>query len=83
MQSFQVKFMASQCQGHLELQVRNIVPNDDEGFVDASGYPLPPCIVMERGESLDVWAARAKPDRSQAFSVRSFHSAATHVMHAR
>ena len=34
------------------------------------GHPLPPCIVMERGESLDKWQARAKPDRMQACSVR-------------
>ena len=25
---------------------------------------------MERGESLDIWAERAKPDRSMAFTVR-------------
>ena len=27
---------------------------------------------MERGESLDIWAARAQPDRAQAFVVRRF-----------
>lgn len=26
-------------------------------LTDAHGDPLPPCIVMEKGESLDVWAA--------------------------
>jgi hypothetical protein len=30
---------------------------------------MPPCVVMERGESLDIWSARARPDRIQAFSV--------------
>jgi hypothetical protein len=56
--------------------VRNIEANTDKKLVDAYGYPLPPCIVMERGESLDIWAARAQPDRSQAFTVRlaSFHT---------
>lgn len=39
--------------------------------MDGNGHPLPPCIVMERGESLDIWAARAQPDRPQAFTVCS------------
>lgn len=26
-------------------------------MVDAYGGAMPPCIVMEKGESLDVWAA--------------------------
>lgn len=43
--------------------------NTDKTIVDPQGYPLPPCIVLERGESLDIWAARARPDRAQAFSV--------------
>jgi hypothetical protein len=51
------------------LQVRNIEDNTDKKLVDAHGYPLPPCIVMERGEPLDVWAQRAQPDRPLAFAV--------------
>lgn len=54
------------------VQVRNVEANTDGVHVDARGHPLPPCIVMERGESLDIWAARAKPDRSQAFTVWPF-----------
>jgi hypothetical protein len=54
----------------IALQVRNIEANTDENLVDPHGHPLPPCIVMERGEPLDVWAARALPDRPQAFVVR-------------
>jgi hypothetical protein len=52
------------------VQVRDVVPNTDNTLVDSCGHPLPPCIVMERGESLDMCAARAKPDRPQAFTVR-------------
>ena len=52
------------------MQVRDIVSNDDGEVVDDKGNPLPPCIVMERGESLDIWSARARPDRWQAFTVR-------------
>lgn len=51
------------------LQRRNMASNLDRSLLDPSGNPLPPCIVMERGESLEVWSARAKPDRSQAFTV--------------
>ena len=51
-------------------QVRNVELNTARVLVDSSGHPLPPCIVMERGESLDIWAARARPDRTQAFVVR-------------
>jgi hypothetical protein len=42
--------------------------------VDPSGQPLPPCVVMERGESLDIWSARAEPDRAQAFTVRPYYT---------
>jgi hypothetical protein len=52
------------------VQVRNVEGNLGGEVVDASGNPLPPCIVMERGEALDLWVARAQPDRSQAMSVR-------------
>ena len=42
------------------------------GLLDPDGVPLPPCIVMERGESLQDWSDRAEPDRFTAFSVRVF-----------
>jgi hypothetical protein len=51
------------------MQLRNVEDNLDNTVVDASGNPLPPCIVMERGEALDFWVARARPDRTQALSV--------------
>jgi hypothetical protein len=40
------------------VQVRNIVDNSDGAFVDGHGAPMSPCIVMEKGESLDLWSAR-------------------------
>ena len=43
--------------------------NADKTILDPMGNSLPPCIVMERGESLDIWAERAQPDRSMAFTV--------------
>ena len=50
-------------------QVRNVEGNADKSITDPQGSPLPPCIMMERGESLDIWSECAKPDRSQAFMV--------------
>ena len=38
-------------------EVHSIVDPMETQFVDAAGVPLPPCIVMEKGESLDKWAA--------------------------
>ena len=37
---------------------------------DPSGAPLPPCIVMEKGESLQDWSNRAEPDLFAAVAVR-------------
>ena len=39
-------------------------------LVDPRGRPLPPCIVMEKGESLHDWSDRAQPDLFSAVSVR-------------
>ena len=52
---------------HACLQVSRIV--EEDRFVDPIGHALPPCIVMERGESLDLWSERNAPDRAQAFTV--------------
>jgi hypothetical protein len=37
-----------------------LVDNQDGQFQDAFGRSMPPCIVMERGESLDKWVQRNK-----------------------
>ena len=39
--------------------------------VDPRGRPLPPCIVMEKGESLQEWSNRAEPDVFASLAVRS------------
>ena len=48
----------------------SVYPNTDEKLCDIHGHPLPACLVMERGTSLDVWAQKGKPDRFQAATVR-------------
>lgn len=45
--------------------------NKDGELVDAAGHALPPCIAMEKGESLDEWSRRAKPDLFMAVTVRA------------
>lgn len=40
--------------------VRDIVDNHDGRYTDAVGEPLPPCIVMEKGEALNIWSRRNK-----------------------
>ena len=37
---------------------------------DRHGDPLPPCIVMEKGESLQEWCNRADPDVFASVAVR-------------
>jgi hypothetical protein len=43
--------------------------NEDGKETDAHGIPLPPLLIMERGEALDEWNRRAKPDNFQAVAV--------------
>ena len=66
----QMRMESDACVTHsTALQVRNVEDNADKRIKDLMGHPLPPCIVMERGESLNIWAQRAQPDRAQAFMV--------------
>lgn len=46
--------------GHFLPECRAISdPEKGTGCVDKHENPLPPCIVMEKGEALDKWAARS------------------------
>jgi ABC-type Zn uptake system ZnuABC Zn-binding protein ZnuA len=42
----------------------------DASVADPKGRPLCPCIVMEKGESLNEWSARAEPDLFMSIAVR-------------
>lgn len=48
---------------------RNIDDNSSQAVCDPAGVPLPPYIVLKRGESLDMWSKRCKPDTWQAVGV--------------
>lgn len=45
------------------------VTADAGRIADALGRPLPPCIVMERGESLDIWRMRNAHDGIDVFTA--------------
>eukprot|EP00892_Ulva_mutabilis_P008786 jgi/Ulvmu1/627/UM001_0635.1 len=50
-------------------RLRMLRDNADGALVDPHGAALPPCIVMEKGESLDIFCERSRPDQAQAYSV--------------
>lgn len=50
-----------------------IVDNKDGAFVDANGRPMPPCIVMERGESLNKWVVRNKREMDTFTCMQVMH----------
>jgi hypothetical protein len=54
------------------LQVEALRDGITGDLVDPKGRVLPPCIVMERGESLQEWANRAEPDLFASLAVCSF-----------
>ena len=51
-------------------QVEFVCDGSAGDLLDPQGRPLPPCIVMERGESLHDWSDRAEPDIFTALAVR-------------
>lgn len=47
--------------------------NTDASFLDGNGRPLPACIVMEKGESLDHWAKRSNRKLDQFTCMQILH----------
>eukprot|EP00892_Ulva_mutabilis_P011475 jgi/Ulvmu1/86/UM001_0089.1 len=52
-------------------QVEAVCDGAAGGLEDPHGEPLPPCIVMEKGESLHDWRDRAEPDLFTCLAVLS------------
>ena len=46
---------SSQPLGKFLPQLHSIAEGEGSGLRDASGALMPPCIIMEKGEALDVW----------------------------
>lgn len=80
--------------GPLLPKIEGLSGNEGGEVGDAHGTPLPPFIAMEKGEALDEWSRRAKPDLFQSVAVRfrdacapfmrrpTFHFASQHPRHA-
>lgn len=51
-------------------QVDMVCDSATANLVDPRGRTLPPCIIMEKGESLQDWSNRAEPDLFTALAVR-------------
>ena len=51
-------------------QVEAVCDGSAGGLEDPRGRLLPPCIVMEKGESLHDWSDRAEPDLFTSLAVR-------------
>eukprot|EP00892_Ulva_mutabilis_P001032 jgi/Ulvmu1/1092/UM106_0008.1 len=51
------------------------------GLMDGRGRPLPPCIVMEKGESLVEWSRRQEADLFRALTILSDVSGQLAQMH--
>ena len=56
---------------HFLPKLHTIIANEAGSFTDPWGHPMPPCIVMERGEPLDVWSHRSSPYKTMAYVVRT------------
>ena len=52
-------------------QVEALCDSTAKDLVDPRGRAMPPCIIMEKGESLQDWSNRAEPDLFTALAVRS------------
>jgi hypothetical protein len=81
---YAIKFFALREAFHIEMQMyadktlREFLPipqgihdNENGEFVDARGIKLPPFIIMEKGESLDDWSKRKRPNVFAATPVRA------------
>lgn len=54
-------------------RVAMVHDNSDNSFRDPTGVPMPPLVVLERGEPFDEWAKRTQPSIRTVATVR-FHA---------
>lgn len=54
-------------------RLRALLDNADGTFRDPHGHKMPPCIMMEKGESLAAWCRREEPNRLQIYEVWGAH----------
>ena len=72
------------CSHVFKLQVEAEYNPEQENteLLDARGTPLPPFLVMEKGESLSDWTARSHPDLFQGIAVLVHVATRLRDMHA-
>lgn len=58
-------------------KLQAIFSNEAGGFQDPWGNTMPPCIIMEKGEPLNVWSHRQMTYKTLAYVVRSAHHTVT------
>ena len=58
-------------------KVEGVCDGASGDLLDPQGRPLPPCIVMEKGESLQDYSERAEPDLFTSLAVRMSYG--THI----
>eukprot|EP00892_Ulva_mutabilis_P004162 jgi/Ulvmu1/2117/UM127_0002.1 len=73
--------LMSEVVGRFLPQVVAVCDGSAGGLHDPRGWPLPPCIVMEQGESLNDWSDRAQPDLFTCLGVLSNISERVADMH--
>jgi Lipopolysaccharide kinase (Kdo/WaaP) family len=56
--------------------------NDDGTVMSSRGFVFPPCLIVEKGESLDEWAARVAPDFPTSMCVLCHVAARLAQLHA-
>jgi serine/threonine protein kinase len=61
---------------------QEIIGNEDAAIRMPDGFVFPPCIVIEKGESLDVWAIRERHDFVTVLQVLCHVAERLKVLHA-
>jgi serine/threonine protein kinase len=61
---------------------QEIIGNEDAAIRMPTGFVFPPCIVIEKGESLDVWALRERHDFVTVLQVLCHVAERLKVLHA-
>ena len=51
-------------------QLHSIAEGEGSGLRDASGALMPPCIIMEKGEALEVWIESSEGENDPYFGLQ-------------
>ena len=54
-------------------QLHSIAEPPDGCLLDVFGQPMPPCIIMEKGEAMDVWVDKSGEDMDMFTGLSLIH----------